>query len=177
MDKNAFLFITNDSLRAKIISSIFTISGLYLVEEKQRNSPELAKEIRRVIILYSAFIIEAILLFMFKKKSEKLEKIDYKDVYELPSNFQTASSYTLVVAKQVKIPKHERELMLDVLLKYYVEKGIISRNLESKIKKVKDIRNTFHLSKPRSGLRISQNDVQSASDTVYETILMAKDNI
>lgn len=171
---NDLLFISDVSLRKKIIESIETISGLYLVEKDSKYPKELTREVRRIIILYSASIIEALLLFLYKKNKYRMENIEYKDVLQLPSKFQSESNSKLIIAKQVQTVKNERELMLDVLLKLFSEKKIISEILEEKIKRAKDVRNTFHLSKSRLGLQSSSRAVTLSTEAIYETILIVK---
>lgn len=171
------LFITDIPLRKKIIAAIETISGLYLVEQNNKYPAELIKEIRRIIVLYAASIIEAILLYLYIKEKDISSKVDYTDVHILPSSFQKDPSFKMVVAKQIQVPRAERELMLDVLLKIYSEKKIISTSLEQKIKKAKDIRNTFHLSKSRVGLPVSLKVVQLSTEAIYETIVSVKNNL
>lgn len=174
---NDLLFISDGSLRKKIIEAIETISGLYLVEKDSKYPKELTKEVRRIIILYSASIIEAVLLFLYKKKKYRIENIIYKDIYQLPSKFQLESKSKVIIAKQEKIVKSERELMLDVLLRYFTDNKVISESLEEKIKKAKDIRNTFHLSKSRTGLLTGPKIVQVSTDAIYETILIIKEQL
>lgn len=178
MEADDLLFISDIYLRKKIVNAIGTISGLYLVERDEKYPPELSKEIRRTIVLYAASIIEALLLFLYKKCGKQQFKVNYNNVYSLPSSLQISTQYKLIVAKQVKIPKEERELTLDVLLKFYTnEEKIISKELAAKIEKAKDIRNTFHLSKPRSRLVANVNTIKLSAEAIYETIVVVKENL
>mgnify|MGYP001599166181 CR=1 FL=1 len=102
---NDLLFISDVSLRKKIIESIETISGLYLVEKDSKYPKELTREVRRIIILYSASIIEALLLFLYKKSKYHIENIEYKEVFQLPSGFQSENKSKLIIAKQVRTVK------------------------------------------------------------------------
>lgn len=171
------LFISDLWLRKKISDSIRTISELYVVEGKDIYPEDLNKELRRIIVLYSASIVEALLLYLYKKKRIVIDSIDYKDVHTLPNTFQSECGANLVFAKQVKTPKHERELMLDLLLKLFTENGVISKGLSIKIKRSKDIRNTFHLSKSRTGLTVGKARVQASTEAIYETISVVKKNL
>lgn len=177
VDTNDLSFISDLSLRKKIIDAIETISGLYLFEQDTKYALGLKKEIRRVIILYSASIIEAVLLYLYKKGKFSIPKTDYSDVRILPNPYQFNQDFKLVLAKQIQIPKSDHELMLDVLLKYFSDKTIISRDLEKNVKKTKDFRNTFHLSKSRSGLFVTARMVQISTDAVYETVIAVKNYI
>ncbi len=178
MQPTDLLFISDIPLRKKIINAIDTISGLYLIEKDTNYPRELSKEIRRTIVLYAASIIEASLLFLYKRKASPILKTEYADVHTLPLSLQNGSQNKLVIARQVQSPRDERELMLDVLLKFYTSKEkIIPKSLAEKIIKAKDIRNTFHLSKSRSGLVVSAKVMQLSTDAVYETIVIVKNSL
>lgn len=176
-DNKDLLFITDRPLRRKVTDAIETISGLYLVEKDKNYPPEISKEIRRIIILYAASIVEALLLYLYKQKKFSITKTDYKNPHILPSEYQKENGISLVIAKQIKIPKNERELMLDVLLEFFCDKGIIGMDLNKKIKKAKDVRNTFHLSKSRLGIQCSQTAVKTSTDALYKTIIIVKDTL
>ncbi len=174
IDSKDLFFISDIPLRNKIVNAIETISFLYLVEKDEKYSTELSKEIRRVIVLYAASIIEAALLYLYKKGEFSILKIEYKNVYTLPQQYQQEKDTTIVVAKQMNIQKNDRELMLDVLLKLFSDEKLIPPDLEGKIKKAKDVRNTFHLSKSRLGLQSSPKTVTLSTEAIYETILIVK---
>lgn len=169
-------FIRDVALRGKIVKSIGTISELYLVQKNPSYSG-LAPEIRRIIVLYCASVIEAVLLHLYKQQGAIITKIAYKDVQTLSSRYQLDPNAKFVIASQVTVQKDERELMLDVLLKKFVDDGIISDDLKKKIDKVKDIRNTLHLSKSRSGLRIGESSIQSATEAVYEILIIVQTSL
>lgn len=166
-------FISDVTLRRKLVEAIETTSELYLVQQDPIYSA-LAKEIRRIIVLYCASIIEAVLLYLYKKDNFKLTKPEYKDVQTLSQRYQLDSNSTFVIASQVNVPRHERELMLDMLLKLFIEENIIPKQLGDKIEKAKSIRNTFHLAKSRSGMNIGQSRIKTSFDAVYETIIVVR---
>lgn len=171
-----FSFISDINLRRKLVEAIQTTSELYLVQQDP-NYSALAKEIRRMIVLYCASIIEAVLLYLYKKNRFEITKLEYRDVQTLAQRFQLDSHCKFVIASQMNVPRHERELMLDLLLKLFVDKNIIPTQLGEKIEKAKAIRNTFHLAKPRSGMSIGQPGVKTALDAVYETIIVVRNHL
>lgn len=171
---NDLLFISNSSVRKNIIDSIETVSFLYLVEKDKKYSGALGKEIRRIIILYSASIAEALLLYLYKTKNFSLTKTVYSDVSPLPDQFQLDKKARIVIAKQVKSEKNDRELMLDSLLNFFTDKKIIPSALVKKIEYAKNIRNTFHLSKSRSGIKIGATNVKHSTEAIYETLICVK---
>lgn len=51
----------------------------------------------------------------------------------------------VVIAVQLKRKAENREVTLDKLIEFFVKEGLTTKLLAEKIRKVKDIRNTFHL--------------------------------
>lgn len=165
-------FITDIAIRNKIQVAIETSSFLFLMERDNKFDTGTSKEVRRIIILYAASIIEAILLYLYKKGKFSIEKVHYSDVYTLPSVYQLDSKSTLIVAKQFKKERHEREIMLDVLVELFFDKKIIGKSLKLKIDTARNIRNTFHLSKSRKGISCNIGIVNIANDAVLGAILV-----
>lgn len=161
-------FITDASLRRKIEGAIETISFLYLKRNEKGISAGFSSEIRRMEILYAASIIEAIFIYLFKKRKESIFKTEYKDVRTLPA------PYHFVVARQIQTPKTERELMLDNLLDFFSKSGVIKKKLKWKIDTARNVRNTFHLAKSRKGIRCDTKSVNSAYDAVVEVFSVAR---
>lgn len=174
LDSKDLYFISDITIRNKIVEAINTMSEFYLIEQAGIYPDSLSKEIRRVIILYSASIIESLLLYIYKAKEFSLNKTEYKDVQVLIDSYQLDPTYKIVIAKQIKTTRNEREIMLDNLLKLFVNEKIITPSLEKKIKKAKDVRNTFHLTKSRSGLQCSKKSVNTSIDAVYNVVILVK---
>lgn len=167
-------FINDISLRRKIEDAIEIASFLHLKRNERGTSKGFAIEICRMEILYAASIIEAVFLYLFKKRKEIMYKTDYKNVHTLPSVYQSATTSLLVVARQVQIPRADRELMLDNLLDFFFKKGLIKKRLKLKIDKARTVRNTFHLAKSRKGIRCNAVSVNTAYDTVIEVFSVAR---
>ncbi len=170
-------FITDISLRRKIEDAIEIGSFLYLKRNEKGVSKGFASEICRMEILYAASIIEAVLLYLFKKQKELLPKTDYKDIHILPGTYQSTTSSRLVIARQIQIPRLDRELMLDNLLDFFFKKGFIKRRLKLKIDRARTVRNTFHLAKSRKGIRCDAASVNAAYDTVVEVFSAARNRL
>ncbi len=172
-----FSFITDIALRRKIENAIEITSFLNLKRNEEGTATGFAKEIRRMEILYAASIIEAILIYLFKKLGDQIHKIDYKDVYTLPNSYQLVAPSTFVLAKQIQTPRTERELMLDNLLEHFSKKGLIKKDLKSKIDTARKVRNTFHLAKSRKGIRCDAVSVNSAYDAVLGMLTVARNQL
>ncbi len=169
------LFITDLPLRRKIEDALETTSFLYLQEKGGGMSEGFSRENRRMIILYSASIIEAVLLHLYKRKGFSISRVVYKKVHVLPQTYQLDLDTKLVLAKQIEEPRDDRELMLDTLLKHFVSEGVIKLPLKKKIDKAKNVRNTFHLSKSRKGIQCSAPSVESSFTAVLGTIISVRD--
>jgi hypothetical protein len=87
--------------------------------------------------LYAASIVEALLLYLYKRKGSSIVKNEYADVHVLPQSYQFETGTVLVIAKQRKVPRHDRELMLDVLLKFFIQQKLINVSLKKKIERAK----------------------------------------
>ncbi len=169
------LFITDIPLRNKIEDAIEMISLLYLLEKQGSFPRGFLKENRRMIILYSASVVEAVLLYVYKKKGFAIRKTNYLDVVTLPASYQLEPGSTLVVAKQVQGTRPDRELMLDILLKVCFDEGVIDAQLQARIEKAKNVRNTFHLSKSRKGLNCSPASANQSFEAVLDTIVQSRE--
>lgn len=169
-----FNFISDVPLRNKIIESLEMVSIFHLNLEKGNFSRPIAKELRRMMILYYASIIEALLLYLYKKGKHKILKTEYADVQQLNLKYQLDSKAIIVVARKINVERHDRELMLDNLLKYFHEKKMIPDGLKDRIDKTRNIRNTFHLSKSRKGILCGAITVEKSSKTVVDVVSLVE---
>ncbi len=172
-----FNFIADIPLRNKIIDAIEMVSILYLNVENGKFSALVIKELRRMIILYNASIIEALLLHLYVRGEHTILKTDYKNIQMLSPAFQLEHGVDFVIAKRVKIQKDDRELMLDALLKYFHETGTMTDQLKEQIDRTRNIRNTFHLSKPRKNILCGKSTVELSNSTVVEIVDLIRSNL
>jgi len=166
-----FSFITDTSVRNKIKDSLEVATLLYLQERSGKFFIGVSKEIRRIIILYEASIIEAVLLFLFKKRNFSLPKVEYKNPNKLANIYQIDKKFDVVIAQQIQTKKSDNELMLDVLVNFFRRQKVISSNLSQKIRNTKNVRNTFHLTKSRKGIHCGSIAVRNSADAVLETFI------
>lgn len=144
-------FIKNEELRKRIEDSIEYIYAL-LEQSKSNEQNELYREeTRRVIILYVVSAIEAILLYFYKVRGEKIDYLEYKYVHPLPLEYgHTAkASLPVVVAVQEKMEKQEHQIGLHDLVMFFKTKKLIQEKTANDILELNDLRNTLHFSKPR----------------------------
>lgn len=149
---NDFEFIKDEELRKTIENSIEYIYTL-LEQSKSNDQNELYREeTRRVIILYVVSTIEAILLYFYKVRGEKIDYPEYKFVQILPSEYEHSGKPGLpvVIAVQEKLEKHEHQIGLYDLVFFFKTKKLIQEKTANDILELNDIRNTLHFNKPRS---------------------------
>ncbi len=144
-------FIKDKELRVTIENSIEYMYALYEDSRNEEKSSLYKEETYRVIVLYVISIIEAILLFFYKEKSDRIEKIQYKFITHLPNEYvhNKKTGLPVVIAVQEKIQKREDEIGLYELVNFFLSKRLIRKETAEEILELNDIRNTLHLSKPR----------------------------
>ena len=145
-------FIKDKQLRSTLENSIEYIYALF-EESKNGEQKELYKEeTYRVIILYVISAIEAVLMYFYKERQEKIEYIDYRFVQYLSENYThiKKKDFPVVIAVQEKIVKKERDISLRDLVVLFRDKKRIKEKTAKDILELNDLRNTFHFSKPRT---------------------------
>lgn len=148
---NDFNFIKDEELRKRIEDSI-EYSYALLEQSKSKDQSELYREeTRRVIVLYVVSAIEAILLYFYKVRGEKIDYLEYKFVQTLSSEYEYSGKVgvPVVVAVQEKLEKQEHQLGLHDLVVFFRTKKLIQDKTAEDILELNDVRNTLHFSKPR----------------------------
>src|SRR5581483_9479538 len=150
---NDLEFITDKGLRSTIEDSIEYIYALFEeLKTGQKKKKLYVEETYRVIILYVISAIEAVLLYFYKERGEKIHSLEYKFVKSLPEGYSHKSKEGLpvVVAVQEKVEKDEHQIGLYDLVALFKNKKFIIERTSDDILELNDIRNTFHFSKPRT---------------------------
>lgn len=145
-------FIKDAELRKTIENSIEYTYTL-LEQSKSNEQNELYREeTRRVIILYVVSAIEAILLYFYKVRGEKIDYLEYKFVQTLPSGYEhkRKPGLPVVVAVQEKLEKQEHQIGLHDLVLFFKTKKLIQEKTADDILELNDVRNTLHFNKPRA---------------------------
>lgn len=145
-------FIEDTELRKRTEGSI---EYSYALLEKSKNDEQSAlyrEETYRVIILYVVSAIEAILLYLYRVRGEKLVFLDYKFVQPLSPDYRHAKKVGLpvVVAVQEKMEKREHQIGLHDLVTFFKSKKLIKPRMVSDILELNDMRNTLHFGKTRT---------------------------
>jgi hypothetical protein len=153
MDKKTFGFITPKSLRNNITESIEFAGWLWILAQKVE--PKYQDEMVRTIVLYNIGVIEALLLFRAKRQKIKFFEDLYPHATCLPEPFQK-TDYELIISYRHKKEKNESRIWLNELIK---EQKLFLDSLHDEIVNLQNIRNSFHLSKPRSGLSLERASI------------------
>jgi len=157
-------FITDTDLRKKIENSIEYVFVLFEKSKNEKEKDLFREETHRVIILYIISIIEAVLLYVYKKRNEELTKLEYKFVTTIPNEYKNEKEkdFPVVIAVQKKIKKQDHEIGLFELVNFFKDKKLMMEKTVEKILEINDIRNTFHFNKSRSSVICDIKHVESA---------------
>jgi len=144
-------FIQDVDLHRTLTDSIEFIYTIY-EQSKNKGQKELyVEETYRVMILYVVSAIEAVFLYIYKARGEKIHYLDYKYIQTLPKEFKykDKTSSPIVVAVQEKVDRQEYQIGTHDLVNFFKDKKIIKETTATEILELNDTRNTLHFSKPR----------------------------
>lgn len=164
-------FIQEEVLREKVSNSI-TYSYLLFHEVNTSNSSNdiFKEETYRVIILYIISSIEAILLYLYKKRPERMTCVEYKHVNHLTSGFtHREKEGEVIVAVKTSRDKKDHEIHLTDLIEHLKGLHLIQKGTAEKILKLNDLRNTLHLLKARDK-KCEITDMEEAFKILLHTI-------
>ena len=164
-------FIKDKELKRIIEDSIQYISLIF--DNTKKSSNNLYKEeTYRVIILYVISIIEAILLYILKRRREKITYVQYKFANPVQESFRhTELPYsTVVIAVQKEEVRDERKIGLTDLVAFMEKRHAIDETFATKILDANNIRNTFHFTKPRDKITCEIETVENALELLVDTI-------
>ena len=148
---NDLEFIKDKELRITLENSIEYIYALFEQSKDGEQKQLYKEETYRVIILYVISAIEAIFLYFYKERGEKIEYLEYKFVEPLSKNYfhNKKKGLPVIVAVHEKVEKKEHQIGLHDLITFFRGKKLIQEKTADDILELNDVRNTFHFSKPR----------------------------
>ena len=166
-------FIKDKELRSTIENSIEYIYALYEEVKKGEQNLMYKEETYRVIILYVISAIEAILLYFYKERKEKIEHAEYKFIQKLANySHKEKQELPVIIAVQEQVENNEHQIGLYDLVTLFKNKGLIQEKTAGDIIEINDVRNTFHFSKPRTK-KCDLERVESALSLLVRTIKKA----
>ncbi len=145
-------FIKDKSLHKTLEDSIEFIYALLEKSKDDGQKKLYQEETYRIIILYVVSVIEAVLLYFYKIRGEKIEYAEYKFVQTLPPEYIhiKKNSCRTIIAVQEMHEKQEHQIGLHDLVNFFKDKKLIEEKIANDILELNDMRNTFHFSKPRA---------------------------
>ena len=144
-----FSFVQDSILRENLDITFDHLLELLSLSELPTYSETLRSSFRKTVIIYTASIIEAILLWLLEEtKSEK--ELSKKQVVFRPTKiiYEISNTERIVLGKdeeKIEICKFDK-LNLDQINKLCKEHKIISEDFFGKIDKVRVLRNRLHIS-------------------------------
>ena len=165
-------FIADGELRTTLENSIEYIYALYEESKDGKQKKLYQEETHRVIILYVVSAIEAVLLYFYKVRGEKIEYSEYRYVQQLPPEYAHGEKpgWPVVVAVQEKAEKKEYQIGLHDLVKFFQGRKLIQEKTAKGILDLNDVRNTFHFSKSRSAYICDVARVETALQLLVHTL-------
>ncbi len=140
-----FPFIENSALRNNLDVTFQHIVELATIADKY--DKVLSSSFRKTIIIYTASIIEALLLWKLKKKikTTKVELSDKWKFYDIKTLHKIGASEEVIGAKRKKEKKEINKLdfvrIIDLCAKY----KIVTKQFSEEIHKVRKLRNRLHI--------------------------------
>lgn len=140
-------FINDTTLRSRIESAVTYSVALYELA-KQSEQDSFKAETYRVIILYCASIIEAILFSIYHKQSIKIARDTYVDQQQLSTRYTHASKTgRVVIALLQQKEKPEYSISIPELADFLHNQKVLTKTTVLRIKSINETRNSVHLRK------------------------------
>jgi CRISPR/Cas system CMR-associated protein Cmr1 (group 7 of RAMP superfamily) len=157
-------FIADEKLRQTLDKAIKYVYALFERSELEAESELYEEEAYRVIVLYVVSTIEAILLYIYRARGEKITYSEYRYVHMISPEYRHAKRQEspVVIAVQEQVEKTDYQIGLHELVTFFREKNLVSRDLARNVCDLNSVRNTFHFSKPRASLVCDRTRVESA---------------
>lgn len=157
-------FITEATLRKTIKDSIDYTYVLFEELKNKTGNKLYQEETYRVIVLYVISVIEAVLFYLYKKCGYEMTYLDYKYVNQLPVGYhhKDAQGAQIVIAVRRNVSKAEHQISLNDLVIFFKAQKRIIKSTADEILAINDLRNTFHLNKPREKIACDIEQVERA---------------
>lgn len=140
-----FPFIDDDTLRNNLDTTFRHIVELVAIADEYDKT--LSSSFRKTIIIYTASIIEGLLLWRLKKKikSTKVELSDEWKYYDIKILHQVGASEEIIGGRRKKEKKDINKLDFVRVIDLCVKHGIITKRFSKKVHKVRELRNRLHI--------------------------------
>lgn len=144
MSKTRFAFVKDKVARTHLDRVFELVVVLLTLSEAKNYSPELQSSFRKTIIIYTASIIEALLLLILKAHTTETECAEIKDQITRTLYVISEKEHIALVQKK-KVKAKFNKLNLDQISKLCKNHNLITKALSGKVDKVRTLRNRQHL--------------------------------
>lgn len=158
-----FSFVSDDALRANLDKAFDYIIELVSLIESGKYKSETTSSFRQTAIIYTAAIIEALLLDLLKKKFAETELATEKWELKNKNTLHKVSPEHEIVAgdhKLVKVEARFDRMNLGQINSLLKEKNVIKDELYRKIDKVRNLRNDQHFGTRAAIKKYSKKDLE-----------------
>lgn len=140
-----FPFIDNDALKNNLDTTFQHIVELVAIADEYDKT--LSSSFRKTIIIYTASIIEALLLWKLKKKikSTKVELSDEWKYYNIKILHRIDALEEIIGGSRKKEKRDISKLDFVRVIDLCVKHGIITEQFSKKVHKVRELRNRLHI--------------------------------
>jgi len=142
-------FITDSALRQRIKDSVEYIYTTLELSKDATKKELFRAETYRVIVLYIASVIEAILFYLYSRRGIYLQKEEYKKVHLVGNGYVNTevSSGKVIIATVKTVDKKESEIGFKELVIFLEAQKILKKETSKQMLSLYNMRNTFHLRK------------------------------
>jgi len=147
-DLSNFEFIKDVSLRENLDRTFDHILELISLSESTKYNEVLKGSFRKTIIIYTASIIEALLLYILKQKKTEEECAQTKKKFVILKKFYPVEESKHIVLGEYREEKdivHFDKLNLDQINKYCRKFQLIEESVFQRVDRVRILRNQQHL--------------------------------
>lgn len=144
MNDSRFGFIEDGITRVHLDRAFQLIIELVTLSEAKEYTDELKSSFRKTAIIYTASIIEALLLSILKGAKTEAECDESKETVE-QTLYKISDKEQISIVKNKRIKVSFLKLSLDQINKLCKKFKLISNELSAKVDVVRDLRNRQHL--------------------------------
>lgn len=148
-EQSSFPFVTDEVLRANLDSTFRHLVELFTLSESAKYSDAIKSSFRKTTIIYTASVIEALLLWMLKRSKCEEELAKRQTIFAVAKVIYEINPVERIVLgrEEQKTEKFRFDkLNLDQVNALCKEHGIISESVFKDVDEVRKLRNRLHIS-------------------------------
>jgi len=149
MNVSYFLFVTNDVLRQNLDEAFYHIVWLSQLLELDSYDETAKRAFRKTIIIYTASIVEALLLTLLNKKFSESDVTEHYASWKMQDTVELhklSDTHKIVAGHYKKIKGDgKKKLNLGQIADFLRKKGLLAENLYNQIDALRVLRNEQHI--------------------------------